>query len=343
VLGSHPHEFESRILRPSDQEKRESRPQPVPALDPKWSQLGIARMREASLRRHGGTIDAFGRRCPAWPVCVSVIARDTWAVDDVEGRALAVLGRTLSNTVSPGVAALMVLAGVDVGTATATGALAGSLSEEGVSVIATLLESRTRRVRQFAEVVESESGITLARVLEEAQHDEAALELLALAVASAARAADDWKVRTLARAFVRGTDGGDAVDRSRLVIDTVVQLNPLHLSVMRVLHEQALSQPEGPMSEIGLTAEHVARLTGIRNMEKAIHPLIGKLHSLGLINEKYQSWGALLTGGGHSSYLLSAFGTTCAEFLTGTAGADPNRNDSGEWPEPFDNSGHARE
>jgi hypothetical protein len=137
-------------------------------------------------------------------------------------RAAGIVARTFGNTVSPVVSALMAAAAIATGDpmiggwAIPAGALAGVLAEE--AVVTARRAWAAEGVQQFAEEVEAETGEPVEETLVGLRADRAARRLMGEAVAAAADAADEWKIRVLARAFVAGARDGSRVDEMRMLI-----------------------------------------------------------------------------------------------------------------------------
>lgn len=125
---------------------------------------------------------------------------------------------------APGVAALCVIAGVPIGESTALGALAGSLTEEGVVLVGQLRRDRAERVARFAETATEEAGCTLDELLADAAEHPVKLELLAQAVERASRALAEEKVDLLARMVAHGTRDNAKIDQTLIMMDGVRQL-----------------------------------------------------------------------------------------------------------------------
>nr|BFE71763.1 hypothetical protein GCM10020092_050640 [Actinoplanes digitatis] len=173
----------------------------------------------------GGKVLRAGERQPSGtdPLASEVAGlRDNETMSEIGDRAAAIVQRAASNTVSPAVAALMTAAGVVTGHlelaawAVPVSALAGSATEESVALVRRLWV--TEGVEDFADAVEAETGKPIEDLLAEEGVTRKARQLLGEAVASAATTADEWKVRTLARAFVVGATDGTKVDEMRILV-----------------------------------------------------------------------------------------------------------------------------
>jgi hypothetical protein len=95
-------------------------------------------------------------------------------------------------------------------------ALAGSVTEESLALVRRLWVAEG--VEDFANAVEDETGRPIEDLLAEEGVTRKARQLLGEAVTSAGTTADEWRVRTLARAFIVGATDGAKVDEMRLLV-----------------------------------------------------------------------------------------------------------------------------
>lgn len=175
-------------------------------------------------------------------------------------RAIAVTSRAAGNTVSPAIAALFTLAGVATGqpvmavAAVLAGALAGSLTEEAVGLVASVWRDRQERIQDFARAAEDEADRSIEDLLAEAMKDAKVRELLARSVETAARSLDDWKIDLLAATFVGGLRDDALVDDVLLLVEAIRQLETPHMRVLTVLAK------ERPLAIAPPTADVASRL-----------------------------------------------------------------------------------
>src|SRR4051794_15132394 len=125
-------------------------------------------------------------------------------------RATGVVARTVGNTVSPVTAALLASAGIALSSpalatwAIPASALAGALTEEGITLIQRAWQDRSDRVQEFADIVTERVGMPVDEFLVQESVGRRARLLLSDAVAATTETHDEWKIETLAEAFVRG-------------------------------------------------------------------------------------------------------------------------------------------
>jgi hypothetical protein len=112
------------------------------------------------------------------------------------------------------------------------GSMAGPLTEEGVLLVHRAWGDRAERVQEFADAVAAEAGKPIDEVLDEVSGDRKGRQLLGEAVAASVDAVDEWKIRMLAKAFVRGAQDGAVVDEMRMLIDV---LRPVEVAEVRFL------------------------------------------------------------------------------------------------------------
>ncbi len=209
-------------------------------------------------------------------------------VTDLERRAWATLGRAVGNTTNTAVTALLTAHyGFDPQSASVHGAVVGSISEEFVSAATSL---RLRRLERFAKTAEAESGeLTFDELVAETLHDEQKLSLLLVTSEAASRAADDWKVDTLARIFMSGIDSDDMVETANVIAEVVRQLDPMHLEVMRRLEGEVV-RPFWPPLHVTSTerlatnaADDPFGAPPRADLSPVIHTLLAKLQSVGIV------------------------------------------------------------
>jgi hypothetical protein len=263
-----------------------------------------------------GPVPGAGDGPPDEPEPVSRSGNDV-VVNEIERRSSSVLGRVAGNTVSPGVQALLILAGFDPATATFAGALAGSLTEEGVSLLTAWAQLRTERLERFVHVTEAAADADIDTVFDAVTQDPAKLQLLALAVENAARSSDEWKVDLLARLFVHGSAGGDKVDTARLIMRTLRDLEAVHLPVLKALEGTAGPFPDYQVAaSYARTADDLAKAGG-PDRQDVIHLVLGQLRASGLILEVVQTDAAMASreGTDQVGYRLTPFGDLCCRHL----------------------------
>ena len=198
---------------------------------------------------------------------------------ELRQRAWGVAARTAGNTLSPGVTALCLLGGIPVGASTALGALAGSLTEEGIGAIGQLWRDRAERVERFAETAVGASGRPLDDLLAAAAAHPVKLGLLAQAVEAAGNALHESKVDLLARLVAEGVRDDARVDEALIMVDTVRQLELPHLRLLAILD----TAPDGHSSRpYEWTAQEIGDVDP--GLGEALDGLAAKLQGLALAN-----------------------------------------------------------
>jgi hypothetical protein len=164
-------------------------------------------------------------------------------VGQVAKRATGVVGRTAEKTASPLVMALMTAAGIATGHpelaywAIPAGAMAESLTEEGVALVNQAATARADRVRRFAEFAAEVAGKPMEDLMAVAAADDPLATLLARTVEPASGSHNEWKIRMLARAFVRGAEDGAKVDEMLMLAGLAADLEVAHVRALKVIFE----------------------------------------------------------------------------------------------------------
>jgi hypothetical protein len=211
--------------------------------------------------------------------CVSSEAKDPQRGDAAQ-RVWDVAGRAAGNTVSPGVSALLTIAGIPLEGAIIAGNIAGALTEEGIDVVEQLVRRRRGRVYRFGALITEEAGSPLEQVLEDAAANPRRLELLAQAVEGASRARDDWKVDLLAKVYVHGAADDDKLDHMAILLDVVRQLEVPHVRLLRLIAEGTPIYLD-PGSTMSVNLRRITFEDPVLN--GSFDTLAGKLEMLGLI------------------------------------------------------------
>ena len=220
-----------------------------------------------------------------------------------------ILARTAGNIVNPAVTALMQAAAIATGNvdlalwANPVGAAAGSLTEEGAVLVRRAWSGRRDRVEQFANFIEEETNAQIDDLLKVASDDPRVLKLLAVTVQSVTDARDVWKIRTLAKVFVRGATDPAQVDELVYLAETLAEVDGPDARLLAVLrHNRWMNPGEMSLADPGLGP--------------AVVPIARKLVRLGLV--------------GYSSavYGLTDLGMYCANRLN-EVGAESERGSNG--------------
>lgn len=257
------------------------------------------------------------------PLCV---AWHTVDMGKVTQRVPAVVSRASGNIVGPAVTALCTMAGVALGEPALTaagvpvGAVAGSVTEETLSAVGSLLQQRRDRIQRFADEAEASSGAPMEQLLVEARADPRTLEMLARSVEAASHSLDDEKIDLLARIFVSAVRDHAKVDEAIILIEALRQLEAPHLRLLAVLSEPGPHLiPGRATGERPRTPENMARipvwrvediLTQDPGLMGTFDALVARLNALGLVYDE---------GSGRLDYeplwFLTLLGRECVQYL----------------------------
>jgi hypothetical protein len=225
-----------------------------------------------------------------------------------------ITAKTAGNTVGPAVTAMMTAFGVAHGVpdaavaAVPTGAFAGAVTEQGVSLIRRLWNDRFARVVRFSETVAAISGSVIEEILQEAQADPEKLELLADAVAAAARSRDASKIDLLARIFVSGLRDDAKVDESVVLIAALSQLEAVHIRVLAVVAQfNPFAKWTANLFKGALNRDKIAKQ--LPELTPILDGLLAKLQAVGLV---YQDMAGEF---GRGEWMITQFGAGAVGFL----------------------------
>jgi hypothetical protein len=160
---------------------------------------------------------------------------------EIPKRASAVAASTVGDTINPLVTGLMAAAAIVVHRpelawiSVPAGAFAGALGEQGVDLVTQVLHDRASRVNRFTQVVEDEQGMPIDEFISENVDDDAKREFLGSVVSEVADARTDWKIKTLARAFVMGAKDGAVIDSTLMLTNLLRNLDPAHVRLMTAI------------------------------------------------------------------------------------------------------------
>jgi hypothetical protein len=254
-------------------------------------------------------------------------------MSEVARRAVNTFANAAGNTVSPGVAALCVTAGLPIQEAVAIGATAGAITEEAINLLAERRRQVTGRVERFAATAEQESGRSLEDLLLEAAGDQRKLELLARTTEAAARSLDDLKIDLLARTYVHGSHTDDRIDHALIVTAALRELETPHLLLLAAIRSpgpvlihprqtraaDAGRQRQSAVRRSATAAWSVEAVVKVQPvLESAVEAIASRLESLGLIRGVWDDVGA------RQCWITTSFGDQCMQHLQqrGTAVGD---------------------
>jgi len=170
--------------------------------------------------------------------------------DDLElaDRVERVLAATAGDIVNPAVAGLMTAAALATGNpalavwAIPAGAAAGALTNEGALLVRRAWSDRSSRAERFARAAAEEAGVSIDEIASIAAASEDNRRLLGVTLEAATEAHSEWKLRTLARAFVRGASDGAKVDE---MVYLTARLRDLEVADVRILKVLSCKTSDG--------------------------------------------------------------------------------------------------
>ncbi len=226
-----------------------------------------------------------------------------------------VLARTAGNVVSPAVTAIMQTAAVTTGHidlaywATPAGAFAGSLTEEGVTLLSRAWRDRSERVQDFLNAVADQTEVPIDEVPLLASESRSSRRLLGRTVESVVDSESLWRIDTLARIFVTGARDAARVDEMIYLIDLLSGVEAPESRMMAIFCSVRILEGDGQ------TRTHIRRMSrSIREVSEAdpglanaALPILLKLKRLELLEGNVTSTNGSLS--------LSATGFYCAQQL----------------------------
>jgi len=225
-----------------------------------------------------------------------------------------VLAATAGDIVNPAVAALMTAAALTSGDpglaiwAVPAGAAAGALTSEGALLVRRAWSHRSARVDRFAQAAAGEAGITVEELASVGAASDESRRLLGVTVQAATAANDEWKIRTLARAFVRGAADPARVDEMVMLVDLVRKLDVADVRLMATI----------AVPDEGRTfAEIISTDPGL---DRVAVPVLRKLKRLEFADTGYEPGESGPMGGeitpGRTVHYLTPLGRYCADRLS---------------------------
>jgi hypothetical protein len=163
------------------------------------------------------------------------------ASDGPPGRTVEVIADTVGDTVTPMVTAVLASAAVathnpELGfLAVPIGAMTGALSNQGATLVIGTLRDRAERVARLLEEIASRTGTPFEDYVDEHVDSDPKRRLLNSIVADATDATTEWKIRTLARAFVSGAEDEARIDETLHFVRRVMPLDPAHARFLAVV------------------------------------------------------------------------------------------------------------
>jgi hypothetical protein len=234
-------------------------------------------------------------------------------------RAADIAAKTAGDTASPTVTTLLATAAVVTRSpelalvSVPAGAFAGALTEQGVVWISEALRDRAERVRHFAEAVEDITGGTVEDFVSAHATDEKRRELLGRIVEASTTAQSAWKIKTLARAFVRGARDGDLVDETLMFLQILQDLEAGHARYLAVLHN---APP--PKGGYGTRTDSIVGTQVLRRAVVKMDP--GLTAAEVFLYRDLKRWDLITIAHTPADIGLTDLGAACAEWLA-TLGA----------------------
>jgi len=221
------------------------------------------------------------------------------------------LAQVAGNTVGSAVTALMAGAGVVLGDPSLVllsaplGATIGTAAEEGALFVRAAWSEPSDRVRRFADHIADEEHITVDEVPALGARDERLRRLLSVGVRAAAGADTDSKIRTLAKAFVRGHRDPAAIDEMVYLTELLATLEAPEIRMLAAFSHSAAGQGLTPINAV---------MNHDPNLVTVMAVLTAKLVDAGLIMRVP----AISADG---AYSVTPLGRFCVDQLKGLAAA----------------------
>ena len=211
-------------------------------------------------------------------------------------RGIDVFTDTVGDTITPAVTTLLTAAAVVTKNpelavlSVPAGAFAGALGKQGALVAAATIRERIHRVTRFINAAEEAADEKIEDFIAKNVDDDEKWTLLGATVDAATDSRSAWRIKVLARAFVRGAQEGDRVDETHYFIPLLRELDPAHARLLAIVQDnrhEVLQDIKGYDPKLG----------------SAVAVLLRQLVSEGFVDER--------TG----SYSLSGVGEACADWL----------------------------
>ena len=171
--------------------------------------------------------------------------------DEKPSRTIEVIADTVGDTVTPAVTTALAMAAAATGNAdlgflaVPIGAMTGALGKQGATLVIRTLRDRADRVALLLDEIMAQTGAPFDDFVEEHVDTDPKRRLLGSIVADATDATSAWKIKTLARAFVRGVNDEARIDEIMHFVNRVMPLDPAHarfLAAVAARHERGISR-----------------------------------------------------------------------------------------------------
>lgn len=186
----------------------------------------------------------------------------SYLVGEIAKRTGDAVASMVGGTAGPLVATLMVSAAAVVKNpdlvywSIPAGAAADALTEQGILVATQRVRNAAERIARFVHAVADEAGRPADEFIDEHITDANGREFLGRVVDAATVARSDWKVRVLARAFVRGAKDGDRIDETEMFIAVVRDLEPSHARLLAALDSLFREETSRFGASVRIVAKH---------------------------------------------------------------------------------------
>ena len=164
-------------------------------------------------------------------------------------RTVEIIADTVGDTITPTVTGALAAAAVVTGNpdlgflAVPIGAMTGALGNQTAQLVIGALRDRAERVRRLIDDVAAETGTPFEDFTAEHIDSDPKRRLLGTIVAAATDATSAERIRTLARAFVRGARDEARIDETLYFVKLVLPLDPAHarfLAAVAGRHERGI-------------------------------------------------------------------------------------------------------
>jgi len=211
-------------------------------------------------------------------------------VGELAERVERVVAGTASGVASPIATSLLTAAGIVTGNAELVafalpaGAFTGAVAAEGVGLVRRAWSDRADRVDRFAEAAAEEMGVPVEELLAIGESSKEVRCLLGVAVEAATEARGDWKIRTLARAFVTGAKDPAVVDELMVLTELLKDVEVADVRLMAQLAKEHSFEREGSESRLFKYLGDLA--SGDPGLGQVVVPLARKLQMAGFVESE---------------------------------------------------------
>jgi len=183
------------------------------------------------------------------------------------------------------------------------------LGAAAVEVSKRIMDDRSARADKFVASAESSSGSSFEDLLLAAAADHRLRGLLTNTLRAVVETPNEWLIDRLAEIYVHGVNDTDRIDELLLILNSLNQLGPLHIRLIRLLAQ------EGPyLGATNVSGLNVWPVDHIESRDREIAPMLdvltGRLEMLGMVRRIELRSITPKIGFG-----LTAFGHACTDDL----------------------------